>query len=79
MAKALSIEFGFSIWVQSISARFTAPVRPSQIIEVTTIITKNQKTNIENWVECSITARVGERIVAIGNAMITNARSSKTP
>jgi acyl dehydratase len=56
--------------VKHIAARFTAPVRPGDTVTVTGTIVDRTSTGSGEQVQCTLQARVGEKTVATGEAVV---------
>lgn len=70
MTRALTDWAGPEGTVRKLSARFVAPVRPGDVVSVEAVVKARDDTEQRHIIECSTTARVGERTVATMDASI---------
>ncbi len=71
MGRALTGWAGEDATVSHIAARFTAPVRPGDVVSVSGTVLERKDTANEIQANCQLTARVGEKKVAVGDATVT--------
>jgi acyl dehydratase len=70
MAQALTNWAGPRSRVRRIRARFTSPVRPGDVVRVEGEVISNTTGGDQCIVDCKLTARVGERAVAVCEATV---------
>ncbi|MEP7329795.1 MAG: MaoC/PaaZ C-terminal domain-containing protein [Betaproteobacteria bacterium] len=70
MSSALVAWAGPRAQIKHLAVRFTAPVRPGDVVEVTGAVTATRLTDGHNDAQCDVVARVGERVVAQGEATV---------
>ena len=68
MARALTDGIGPAGRVQKLSARFTAPVRPGDAVDLTCKVTARRKTSADQEIDCVLVATVKGKPVAEGKA-----------
>jgi acyl dehydratase len=71
MASAAASRIGPRGRVQKISARFTAPVRPGDSVTVTCAVKTRELADGRALLTCDLSATVGDRIVAAGDAVLS--------
>lgn len=70
MSRAVSQQAGEAGLVKRIAARFTSPVRPGDAVLVTGTVTARRRDGLEAELDCQLTATVGEKRVAEGDATL---------
>lgn len=70
MGRALTGWAGEDGTVVKISARFTAPVRPGDVVSVSGTVSEQSETDAGVQARCTLLAHVGEKKVAMGDATV---------
>lgn len=71
MGRALTDWAGEDARVKRIAAKFTAPVRPGDVVVVNGVVTAKQDgQSVGTEISCDLTAQVAGRTVAVGDAIV---------
>lgn len=71
MGRALTGWAGEDAAVGRLAARFTAPVRPGDVVSISGTVSERKDTADGIQASCQLIARVGEKKVAMGDATVT--------